>query len=405
MCKPKLGLDGVDTPYLDFRMPTRALMLLQMLKLGPKVKTGSASRLRRRVCGYAEFKAAAKKLGLDHSDEVVEHLLRILSGLGAVSWFPEATRDLVVLDPQWLLDSLSCLIREHKGHHSQLLEHLEHDTKAMPHLRKGDVTNGIFAVKLLEYIWSSDKAEYGALKGQPMEVKALKRILEHFGLIARVRLCRDNGDTESDECYVVPALLPDSISPDSYLRDFLQRSNANKCRLICDFSKNKWLQHSVFQRLVCTMVARLRSVMPVTHLSLTQHVACMYAGDAVLTLRLDAKHWQIEAQTVNYKQCPHASRWMLDLVLDNMKRVLQVFPKEVPYRVFLSAGNDLLVKLSDLKQGGAMVCAESAATHATASRAPKFVDAKPLRSTWLRDSTDCEFCCCSKSPPDVCGHV
>ena len=55
MCKPKLGLDGVDTPYLDFRMPTRALMLLQMLKLGPKVKAGSASRLRRRVCGYAEF--------------------------------------------------------------------------------------------------------------------------------------------------------------------------------------------------------------------------------------------------------------------------------------------------------------------------------------------------------------
>ena len=93
MCKPKLGLDGVDTPYLDFRMPTRALMLLRMLKLGPKVKTGSVSRLRRRVCGYAEFKAAAKKLGLDHSDEVVEHLLRILSGLGAVSWFPEATSE------------------------------------------------------------------------------------------------------------------------------------------------------------------------------------------------------------------------------------------------------------------------------------------------------------------------
>ena len=398
MCKPKLGLDGVDTPYLDFRMPTRALMLLRMLKLGPKVKTGSVSRLRRRVCGYAEFKAAAKKLGLDHSDEVVEHLLRILSGLGAVSWFPEAARDLVVLDPQWLLDSLSCLIREHEGHHSQLLEHLEHDAKAMPHLRKGDVTNGIFAVKLLEYIWSSDKAEYGALKGQTKEVKALKLILEHFGLIARVRLCRDNGDTESDECYVVPALLPDSISPDSYLRDFLQRSNANKCRLICDFSKNKWLQHSVFQRLVCTMLARLRSVMPVTHFSLTQRVACMYAGDAVLTLRLHAERWQIEAQTINYEECPHSSRWMLELFLASMEQVMQVFPKPVPYGVLLSADDDKFVNLSDLEQAGAMVCVAPVTSPSAVSR----VRSQPLKSVWLRDSTDCDFCCCSNSPPEVC---
>ena len=371
-------------------------MLLRMLKLGPKVDGPGVSRSGRRVCSYAEFKAAAKEVGLDHRDEAIERLLHMLSGLGTVNWFPEAAKDLVVLDPQWLLDSMSSLIREHEGHHSQLLKHLEDDTNALPLLRKGDVKNGIFPVKLLDYIWSSDKKEYRALKGQPSELKALKQILEHFGLMSRVRLHREGEKTESDECYVVPALLPDSIPTDSYMRDYLEYPDAKTCTLICDFSKKKWLQHSVFQRLVCTIVTRLRSSMPVTHLSLTRRVACMYAGDAVLTLRLDAEHWQIQAQTVNFEECPHSSRWMLDLVRVNMERVLQTFKKKVPYNVLLSADDGQFVSLSDLEEGGAMVCVAPNGAHTT-SRALTRVKAKPLRSIWLPDSLH--------SSPVVCRHV
>ena len=382
-------------------MPTRALMLLRVLKRGAAGGKSGDNGKHCRVCSYADFQSAAKNVGLDYSDKAIDHLLNILSGLGAINWFPEAARDLVVLDPQWLLDSMSALIREHEGLHSQLLDHLNNDPKALPLLKKGDVTKGIFPVKLLDYLWSSDKRQYGALKGKRTELTRLKQILEHFGLISRVRLHREGEETESDECYVVPPLLPESISTDSYTRDYLKYPDAKKCTLLCDFSKKKWLQQSVFQRLVCTMVTRLRSVMPVTHFSLTQRVACMYAGDVVLTLRLHADRWQIEAQTINYNECPHSSRRMLDLFVASMEQVMQVFPKPVPYNVLLSADNGNFVNLSDLENAGAMVCVAPVASDDDVSR----VRSQPLKRVWLRGSTDCEFCCCSNSPPEVCRQV
>ena len=133
-------------------MPTRALMLLRVLKLGVNIKKPDDPRSRRRVCSYADFKETAKELGMDYRDESIQHLLEIFSGVGAVNWFPKVAKDLVVLDPQWLLDSISCLIREHHGHHSELLETLEQDVHALSLLQKGDVKNGIFPVKLLDYI-------------------------------------------------------------------------------------------------------------------------------------------------------------------------------------------------------------------------------------------------------------
>ena len=399
------GLDGIDRPYLDFQMPTNALMLLRVLKLGANAKTTGESSPRRRVCSYADFKGAAEELEMDHDDEYIEHLLQIFSGLGALKWFPKVTKDLIVLDPQWLLDSISCLIREHHGLHSDLLETLEEDVHALPFLQKGDLANGIVSVELLDYIWSSHKAEYKALGGQPKELAALKKILEHFGLICRVQLPQEaaiagDEDKGPSEYYIVPPLLPDSMPTDSHISEYLAYPNAKKFTCLCDFSKSKWLQRSVFQRLVCSIVLSLRGVLPVTHLMVTQRAAYMYAGDAVLSLRLIAERWQIEAQTVNYDGCPHSSQWMLRLVLANMKRVLQVFPKQIPYEVFLSGGEDLLVKLSDLKKAGTVVSVVPTAAHA-ASGAPKRVLAEVLKTNWLHDPKDCKFDCCLKSPPEV----
>ena len=311
-----------------------------------------------------------------------------------------------MLDPQWLLDSISCLIREHHGHHSELLETLEQDVHALPLLQKGNIKNGIFPVELLDYIWSSDKEEYRALGGKPMKLRALKQILEHFGLICSVQLPQDAetaGEDEKDsrEYYIVPPLLPDSTPTDSHINEYLKYPNAKKFTCVCDFSKSKWLQQSVFQRLVCSIVLSLRGVLPVTHLSVTQRAAYMYAGDAVLSLRLVAERWQIEAQTVNCDICPQSSQWMLRLVLANMKRVLQVFPKQIPYEVLLRASEDPLVKLSDLEKASTMVSVVPPTKSAAASRAPKRVQAKLLKENWLRDPRDCKFNCCLKSTSDV----
>ena len=160
----------------------------------------------------------------------------------------------------------------------------------------------------------------------------------------------------------------------------------------------------MFQRLVCSIVLALRGVLPVTHLVVTQRAAYMYAGDAVLSLRLLAERWQIKAQTVNCDDCPHSSQWMLRLVMANMKRVLKVFPKPIPYQVFLSAGKDLLVKLSDLKRAHNKVDVVSTAAKA-APAARTRVQAKQLKENWLRDPQKCNLGCCLQSPADVCASL
>ena len=114
----------------------------------------------------------------------------------------------------------------------------------------------------------------------------------------------------------------------------------------------------------------------------------MYAGDAVLTLRLDAEHWRIQVQTVNYEEYPQSSQWMLDLVRVNMEKVLKAFNKRVPYNVLLSADGDQFVSLLELEKGGAMVSVVPAGAR---------VNARALRSMWLSDST--------QSAPVVCRHV
>ena len=128
-------LNGNETKYIDFEMPTRALMLLdELITLYSE----------RSVCSFKEVQNAAAELGLPDNNGFIRCLLEIFSALGAVSWFPKVDHNLVVLKPQWLLDSLACLIREHEGHHSQLLNDLKQDKHAIPLFKEAAVHRGFF---------------------------------------------------------------------------------------------------------------------------------------------------------------------------------------------------------------------------------------------------------------------
>ena len=92
-------LNGNATKYIDFAMPTRALMLLdELITLYSE----------RSVCSFQEVQNAAVGLGLSDNNGFIRCLLEMFSALGAVSWFPKVDHNLVVLKPQWLLDSLAC---------------------------------------------------------------------------------------------------------------------------------------------------------------------------------------------------------------------------------------------------------------------------------------------------------
>ena len=80
---------------------------------------------------------------------------------------------MVVVRPQWLLELMSSIIREHAGEHSQLLHYLKQDKNALPLFKEADVKQGVFTDALLCYIWSSNKPAYNALNARPEEIEAL----------------------------------------------------------------------------------------------------------------------------------------------------------------------------------------------------------------------------------------
>ena len=392
-----VGLDGKLVAISKFRLTVRALRLLETLKIRADDKGRVTTRS---VCLFKEVQAEAAKLELPSDHDFIVYLLRILSGVGCVKCFHEVDRTLVVLDPQWLLSSMSALIREHEGEHSQLLNHLKQDERAIPLLQEDKVSRGIFPVPLLDYIWSSDKAEYGALNGRPDEIRALKRILEHSGLICRIHMSTKHSETR-EEFYVVPALLsklPIDEKPDLRICNLQKMPGALHCKCTWDFQHSRWHPDHVFERLGCTIVA-LGCNVRLNEKLLFCDVAEISCGGAVMLLRLDSEKFLFSAETVNYNRCPHASRWMYQLVQAGLDKVLPRPRRDVPvedsqplegmFKVLVSTtdGKDT-VELSDLHGPHEMIATSAGAT----------VEADPIRSMWLVDPPHaCGADCCSQS--------
>jgi len=288
------------------------------------------------VCTREEFRRVIAEFGLGSSPAAISYLFRILSGLGALRWFPHVDDSLVILNTQWLLDSMACIIREHDGEHSQLLQHLKQDTRAILLFKEEQVKRGIFPVALLRYIWSSKDVEYKALNGRPQEIQALERILENSGLICRVQMPTGKSGA-AEEFYVVPALLPKAPAGtrfDTRIRRRLETyPDAQQCTCKWDFGANKWLPEYVFERLMCEIVKSC-GVVRLGEVVLKRGVADIRAGDAVLLLRLHQERLCIEAQTVNYVHCPHAARLMLNMVQEGLNKVMQRFSRKT-YKVML----------------------------------------------------------------------
>merc|ERR1719174_1620089 len=382
------GLDGKKTLYINFPMPTRALMVLDAVKSGTIDAAHGGSDTIRSVRTFEDFQGAAKSVGLDSSPEAIRYLLGIFDGLGAVKWFPQVDESLVVVRPQWLLELMSSIIREHAGEHSQLLHYLNQDKDAIPLFKEADVKQGVFTATLLDYIWSSSKPEYNALNARPEEIEALKRIFESFGLICRVRRQRGTSNV-FEECFVVPALLanpPPGSHPDARIRNLLTDfPEAQECVCRWDFSKGKWLPEYLFERLVCTIVTSCSAVQ-LREVVLSRGMADICAGDLVLLLCLQRESWCIEARTVNDPEvCPHASRWMLTLVQAALDKILDGIPNSgEAYQVLLSTDKGD-VELPEL-------CRAQKRVYTTARRA---VPAPSLKAMWLDASDDCQADCCS----------
>ena len=193
------GLDGTPTRPLNFQMPIEALHMLGFLR----AKHG-------RVCSMQQVNDAAELFAFKHVE--IKLLLEMFKQLGMVLHFPEipGCDDFIVLDAQWLVDAMSCLIREDELHGSLLRELLEddptedhqvwHRTPTGAVWSEDDVKRGWFSVDLLDFIWGH-KTKFKKFSATKFQLQCLKRIFVHFNLVHCVP--RDDG-----LFFVVTALVP-----------------------------------------------------------------------------------------------------------------------------------------------------------------------------------------------------
>ena len=155
----------------------------------------------RQLLSLADVTKIASRFGLPHDparfplEREVQLMLSYFHSLGAVCWYdlPEVpeVRELVVLDPQWIIDAVSMIICNFddpahlKPCHALAARHVTKEWKA---LRNG----GVLSRVLLEYLWREDRFE--AHKAE------LLKLMEHFGLVVPIR-------RKEQQTYIVPALL------------------------------------------------------------------------------------------------------------------------------------------------------------------------------------------------------
>ena len=193
------GLDGTPTRYLDFQMPLKAVQMLGFLR-------GKYQKF----CSIEQVHAAAELFAFE--DAEVELLLSMFKQLGMVLYFPKVSgcSNSVVLDVQWLVDAVSCLIRDEELHGSLLQDLLEEDpsedgqvwhrTPSGVFWNVNDIKRGWFSVDLLDHVWGHT-SKYKKFSATKVQIEYLKALLTHFQLVHRV-------SRRGKLFLVFPALVP-----------------------------------------------------------------------------------------------------------------------------------------------------------------------------------------------------
>ena len=157
-------------------------------------------------------------------------------------------------------------------------------------------------------------------------------------------------DTEGpEEYYVVPAMLSKNPSSfDSFIEGLKEKSGAEDCICRWDFSESKWLPRHLFEQLMCIIIT-----LPGHELcsDMARDEVCIWFDGSLLILRLHADNWSIEAQTVKHEGSPAASQWMLNLVNDEIKKILKRLQIQLEPKIYLNTSKGD-VELPDLRNAG-----------------------------------------------------
>jgi len=179
----------------------------------------------------------------------------------------DALRNIVVIDPQWILQKIGLVIRDKDAHKSF------YDLKRIKKLGlktdlKSLLKSGIVSKDLLEFFWNQDQFRF------------VLDFMEHTLLLSRWEFgsIKRGGKKKVSEKYLVPSMLP--------LERILSKvpTGRNSSEFAFDFSQS-YLPAGVFQRLLCLYTAHSARSNPGCLPILYQREACLWFGTASVVIR------------------------------------------------------------------------------------------------------------------------
>ena len=212
----------------------RAHRLQQLLGKGKRLNEdkGSVQAKKKETSDWVtlgEVKERGRECGIQSAQEI-DDMLALFHALGMIVHLTstEALRSIVTVQPQWLVDAISKVIRDGRIHHFEQAEiskaRLGKDVKKM-------FDNALVSQDLLEFLWKEN--------GQSVFLLDLMRrsmLLSEWGF-------------EGEELYLCPALLKSSSS--------VNEASLQDGRYTCVFDfTGSFLPIGVYERLICLCVAQ-----------------------------------------------------------------------------------------------------------------------------------------------------
>ena len=341
------GLDGTSTHYRDFQMPIRAVEMLTTLRHNHG-----------NVCTREDITREANLFAFDPTQ--VKLLTKMFHNLGMLLHFPDVPgcEHLVILEVQWLVNAVACIIREEDNHGSLLQELLAdapsgqswHVTPTGVLWKPDDIRRGWFPVGLLDYIWGH-KIRFKKTAAKAEDLSGLKILLNHFNLVYPMT-------RNLTQFFVVPALAPSppprrplppsvmaAIDPTGQMPtemlwqlDRLKQRHGENVEVSdfkLDFTRENFLPEERFERLVCAVASEISS-------SLGENVVNFYRGEATFSFDKRYMHAKlhplsIQVHSINYdassiRACIRACQYSLCVFL---KCALESFSTGDMYDVWL----------------------------------------------------------------------
>ena len=294
-------------PTVNQEIPLNWLKMLTELRSLPDQRillTKLVSMFRQKKFGSSE--------AVELEDEI-HTMLKLFSDAGLLLYYPKD--GIVVLDPQWVNEAATVIIRDHKkGWHSirevddEVIDTTWNEEEKLRYskMRETFVNTGMLSVDLLDRYWRTPSSTELKYRYTTHEKEFLKKLFHDCSLMV---LCSE-GDTFSEKKFIIPSLLPITKN-----QDYAVVEMKNHCDLFVVYKSSPHVKLSLprgtFGRILGRLLKSYASTL------LTNSFAIFYRAAFPFALQ------NVSGSRIVLKITDENSIWLVQNVIDEIRTVLK----------------------------------------------------------------------------------